>query len=749
MTDYDFRTLSPVDFEHLARDVLNADLDLRLQSYAAGRDQGIDLRQIDGGNFVTVAQCKHYPESSESTFLHAVAKEGLRGKSLVADRYLFVTSRPLTPPQQDKVRQRLAGLPVGHDDIWGQGALNGALGRHPEVERRHIKLWIPSTEVLGALLNAGQWQRSEALLSNLADRAKVWVHTAAYDEVLDMLEREGVCIVSGPPGVGKSLLAGMVLLATAHSGWQVVDVTGSIEEAWTAFKGDRQQIFYYDDFLGEAGVELTKNEPRSLNAFLDRVRQFKDSKRILLTTREYELRRAAEGPADKLAELARRPTRYSLRLDVYDVETRAKILFNHLYFSDMSAAERDRLALDNQLISIVEHPSYSPRIVADAIRFAPSTTASETLNAINRALVNPQELMNASFRGLSGLERQILLTVATLPNRPQSIEAIRRLVAPEDALAWTPALHALETTWLQLTGPVQARSLSFVNPGCRDYLLGVLDDTAVAEQQLDRVASIAQLVSLARTAGLIHEQYRPTFGAARAELASVFTHRGAMVLDKVKQFTTADLQKSQPATAALKALLDAAALSKALGSAATSWLLDLTESVVTAEGPDGLPAEDGFELAEAINELPRENNARQVEVARGLALASARSIATLQDLDAFEALPTDLAEDQDIRAVAADRARTVITAEYEQLRQATNDAEAIKRAALDLDHRAKSYGIEIEIGSLLDHADDLAANETHVDWPDTLSEDAAEQGEDLRLAIHQLFVQLGDGAISE
>jgi hypothetical protein len=34
------------------------------------------------------------------------------------------------------------------------------------------------------------------------------------------------------------------------------------------------EIFYYDDFLGEAGFKLAKNERRSLNAFLDRVRQF-------------------------------------------------------------------------------------------------------------------------------------------------------------------------------------------------------------------------------------------------------------------------------------------------------------------------------------------------------------------------------------------------------------------------------------------------------------------------------------------
>jgi hypothetical protein len=207
MPDYDFRALSPTDFEHLARDVLNADLGLRLQSYAAGRDQGIDLRQGDAAGQTIVGQCKHYLESDPRTFLRAVAKEGKRGKTLRVDRYLFVTSRPISAPQEDEILKRLAGLPVAKVDIWGRDELNAALGRHPEVERRHIKLWISSTEVLDTLINSGQWQRDEALLADLAGRARLWVHTPAYDAVLDMLEQQGVCILSGPPGVGKTFLA--------------------------------------------------------------------------------------------------------------------------------------------------------------------------------------------------------------------------------------------------------------------------------------------------------------------------------------------------------------------------------------------------------------------------------------------------------------------------------------------------------------------------------------------------------------
>ena len=742
MPDYDFRALSPVDFEHLARDVLNADLGLRLQSYPSGRDQGIDLRQVGADGAVTVVQCKHYVESSWSTFLRAVEEEGKRGKDLAADHYLFVTSRPLTPLQQDKVLEKLRSLPIVLGDIWGKDALNAALGRHPEVERRHIKLWISSTEVLDTLLHSGRWQRGEALLASLADRARLWVHTPAYDQVLDMLEREGVCIVAGPPGVGKSFLAGMTLLAAAHQDWQVVDVANNIEEAWTALRSDQPQLFHYDDFLGEAGVELGKNEPRSLRAFLDHVRQLKESKRVILTTREQELRTAADGPADQLAALARDPHKYQLRLESYDLQIRARILFNHLYFAGLPASERQLLAVDNRLLNITQHPAYNPRIIDDAIRLSPSLTAEGILDTIDRALENPQDLWNGSFRRLSALGQQILLTMATLPYRPWPVDMIRRLIVPGDALAWTPTLRTLETTWLQFIQTGSTRSLRFANPGCRNYMLGILDDAAVADRQFDRAVSLAQLLSMGSSAGLITPRGVPT--VARAELANVLTSRRADVLEKVRRFTLAELANEPSADRHAGILLDAAAVLKALaGAADTAWLFECAEALTEpgSGNPPTLEAVDAFELAEALHGLATEDPVIRGRVARALTRAGASSIAAIHDLDAYEALPADLVQDPETATLAREQARSVIEAEYEQLLQAIDDAGTVEVFAPDLGERATSYGIEIDIGLILDRVDELAAQPDSVPaWPEAIGQPDDDASRD----VHQIFLQFGD-----
>jgi len=44
MPDYDFKSLSPYDFQNLVRDLLQKELDVTLECFTMGRDNGIDLR---------------------------------------------------------------------------------------------------------------------------------------------------------------------------------------------------------------------------------------------------------------------------------------------------------------------------------------------------------------------------------------------------------------------------------------------------------------------------------------------------------------------------------------------------------------------------------------------------------------------------------------------------------------------------------------------------------------------------------
>lgn len=77
MPEYDFHTLSPMDFELLVRDLLQQRLEIELQAFGHGPDGGVDLRSSDNGK-TTIVQCKHYSGSSFNDLKAAAKKKSLK-----------------------------------------------------------------------------------------------------------------------------------------------------------------------------------------------------------------------------------------------------------------------------------------------------------------------------------------------------------------------------------------------------------------------------------------------------------------------------------------------------------------------------------------------------------------------------------------------------------------------------------------------------------------------------------------------
>jgi hypothetical protein len=105
---YDFKSLSPADFEDLTRDLLQQHWKVRLEAFKTGRDQGIDLRYAAVPRHSIVVQCKHFANSSVSKLVQQLRKRELpKIRSLNPKRYVLVTSLPLNPQDKDKIAAAL------------------------------------------------------------------------------------------------------------------------------------------------------------------------------------------------------------------------------------------------------------------------------------------------------------------------------------------------------------------------------------------------------------------------------------------------------------------------------------------------------------------------------------------------------------------------------------------------------------------------------------------------------------------
>lgn len=98
--DYDFRILQPSEFECFSRDLLQAREKIFIESFADGKDKGIDLRFAYDKTKTCIVQCKRYKDWIE--LKGSLKKEIEKVKKLNPQRYILTTSVDLTVAQRKR-----------------------------------------------------------------------------------------------------------------------------------------------------------------------------------------------------------------------------------------------------------------------------------------------------------------------------------------------------------------------------------------------------------------------------------------------------------------------------------------------------------------------------------------------------------------------------------------------------------------------------------------------------------------------
>lgn len=711
MSEYDFRSLSPSDFELLVRDVLNADQNLRLHAFPAGKDGGIDLRDIDGSGFSTIVQCKHYVDSSPSDFDRAIRKEKTKPALGQAGRYILATSHKLSPSREIEVARELG---IRSADVWGPGKINRVLTNHREIEERHFKLWLASTTALSHIVNAGLWQRTEALVADAHERARSWVDVPAHPKAHEVLEREGVCILTGLAGVGKTHIADRLMLDALREDWRVADLVGDLTEAWAAARTPGKLLFYFDDFLGESELRLDAVGAASdLVNFIEYISKNKEHKRLVMTTRSQVLNLAAQSSSDRLRTLATQWAERIVAVSTLEPAARAGILINHLHFSGLPAAEREALEIDTRFKALVLNPSFNPRLVRLVTKSDLSAmSADEVLRRLTDAFANPVETWRATYSALGEPARDVLLTLATFPERAVLHRDLKAASSPGmSVLAWKDVLRPLEPTWIKIIGTLDEISVAFANPGCRDFLVGELDDYDLASERLEhRLDHLEQVISLSQSAGLLTADPAIPATLPRPNLTAALLKHKALLVSRIQVLWDDWLRRaSRSSGSILLRLCDVGALLTLYAQPhELGWFADMVNALISGFPMGQLECVGALRLARQLSTmtLPEElDRASFVSRLVTVALGCAR---TLRDLDSYEDLP-EMMRTEAIQFVAAQRAQRILQDEAEEMALDADDASALHEAVNDLIRRAEWYDVEIDVVPLLDVIDERAS----------------------------------------
>lgn len=488
MPVYDFKSLSPFDFEELVRDLIQIDLGLRLESFKSGRDDGIDLRYAKSGGNDIIVQCKHYSRSTIHSLYSNLRREAAKAFKLNPRRYIVATSINLSPKNKQKILDILSPLCTSPMDIYGADDLNNLLSNNKDIERRHFKLWLTDTTELEQVLHASLVTQSQFRIDKIRDSLPYFVGDSLLTKAQALLDKHHCCIICGIPGIGKTTLAEILIWSYIKQGYELIEISKDVREAFNFTPSKGKRIYFYDDFLGQTSLDnkLNKNEDHSLIRFIDAVRASKHS-RFILTTREYILNQA-QMTYESLSRADFNIWTYTLDLSSYSQRSKAQILYNHLFFSNTPKQYIHRLTENRNYFRIINHRNFNPRIVERLTKGLGFTKIphQKYVDEFIKNLDNPERIWKDAFENhISQESRYLLIVQASLPYRTP-IEALEKafyafmisLKHREDQLdlqtQFKRACKETNGNFLSFSKEAQQTLARYHNPSIRDYALNFL-----------------------------------------------------------------------------------------------------------------------------------------------------------------------------------------------------------------------------------------------------------------------------------
>lgn len=482
MANYNFKELSSYDFEILSRDLLQEEFGVTIESFKTGIDNGIDLRYAKDENNSFIVQCKHYLNSTFSNLKITLKNEVKKIVNLNCKRYILVTSMSLTPNNKDEILNILHPYCKSTGDILGQDDLNNLISKYPKVERDNYKLWLTSSNLMDKILHSKVYNQSTIEIESIMDKSKFYVQNKCFFKAKELLKELNYCIITGIPGIGKTTLAEVLVIHYMDKEFEVYKIVNSIDEAMEVYNPNKKQIFYYDDFLGQTNLEkkLNKNEDSQILKFIETVNKGKNSK-FILTTREYILNQA-KLTYEKLSNFDFDISRCTINLMDYTKFDKAKILFNHIYFSGISNENKEKIISNRKYKNIINHPNYNPRIIelmtVRYIKKGEIDYYEEFISVLN----NPHYIWSHIYDNqLKYYSKNLLLILITLPKMvyieelQESFEVLNKYKAKEYGYAigendFVNALKELDGNFIKTKKLNNCIFVQFSNPSIRDFM---------------------------------------------------------------------------------------------------------------------------------------------------------------------------------------------------------------------------------------------------------------------------------------
>lgn len=433
---YDFSLLTDIEFEELINNLVQESvLQKVVERYSQGKDGGVDGRVYISHDKSFVIQSKHYLKSGFAKLKRVVQNEEVsKVFSINPKEYILATSLELTPSKSDELRDIIRKKnPSTNVHIWGYETIAGQLDLSPKVFKATIKLWAQNVALLKQFISPVEESLFICLQSRWSKLDKYFVPFAGIKNFIERLEKEHVLIISGEPGIGKTTLAEYICKRYFADGYKIVIVNESyLNNRMNILNPEEKTLFLYDDFLGSNYANsLSGNNDRQLVEFLKEVQRQKN-KRFVLTSRTNIINLGC-AYSQYYQNFHLEHVAIPMSVLLLDKETKARILYNHLWHSSIDENDISELVKRREYHRILNHRNFNPRLIEFITdRFNYKASGTQYLNFVFQSLDNPEGIWNQCYtREFSDVHRILIKLVVMNRGR---IEEEKLKAAYDDAL---------------------------------------------------------------------------------------------------------------------------------------------------------------------------------------------------------------------------------------------------------------------------------------------------------------------------